>query len=199
MKRWTPLQPVTREQASRQFLEYLASLEREIAAGGGGGGGATWGGITGTLSSQTDLQTALNGKAATVHTHTASAVTDFSEAVDDRVAALLTAGANITLTYNDGAGTLTIDAAGGSGLSGLATVTVPNNSLQWSETVAATGVTGSSRILLSIAPHDDADENDAEMLDVAAMSAAPGTGQITVEMAFTTPTAGPIKLNWVAV
>lgn len=172
-------------------LDYVESL--------GGGGGATWGGITGTLSSQTDLQTELNGKAATSHTHTASAVTDFSEAVDDRVAALLTAGTNITLTYNDGAGTLTIAAAGGSGLSGLATVTVPNNSLQWSETVAATGVTGSSRILLSIAPHDDADENDAEMLDVAAMSAAPGTGQITVEMAFSTRTAGPIKLNWVAV
>jgi hypothetical protein len=30
------------------------------------GGGATWGGITGTLSSQTDLQTALNGKQATL-------------------------------------------------------------------------------------------------------------------------------------
>lgn len=28
----------------------------------GGGGGAVWGGITGTLSAQTDLQTALNGK-----------------------------------------------------------------------------------------------------------------------------------------
>ncbi len=88
-------------------LDYVESL--------GGGGGATWGGITGTLSSQTDLQTELNGKAATSHTHTASAVTDFSEAVDDRVAALLTAGTNITLTYNDGAGTLTIDAAGGGG------------------------------------------------------------------------------------
>ena len=30
------------------------------------GGGATWGGITGTLSSQTDLQTALNAKQATL-------------------------------------------------------------------------------------------------------------------------------------
>ena len=29
---------------------------------GGGGGSATWGGITGTLSNQTDLQTALNEK-----------------------------------------------------------------------------------------------------------------------------------------
>ena len=30
---------------------------------GGGGGGAAWGSITGTLSSQTDLDTALTGKA----------------------------------------------------------------------------------------------------------------------------------------
>ncbi|MEM9931785.1 MAG: hypothetical protein AAF840_18435, partial [Bacteroidota bacterium] len=36
------------------------------------------------------------------------------ERVDDRVAALLTAGTNVTLTYDDGANTLTIDAAGGS-------------------------------------------------------------------------------------
>ena len=32
----------------------------------GGGGGAAWGGITGTLSDQTDLQTALDGKQATI-------------------------------------------------------------------------------------------------------------------------------------
>lgn len=35
-------------------------------------------------------------------------IADFAEGVDDRVAALLTAGTGITLTYNDGAGTLTI-------------------------------------------------------------------------------------------
>ena len=39
---------------------------------GGGGGGASWGSVTGTLSSQSDLQTALDGKAATSHTHNAS-------------------------------------------------------------------------------------------------------------------------------
>jgi hypothetical protein len=32
----------------------------------------SWGGITGTLSSQTDLNTALSGKAATIHTHAAT-------------------------------------------------------------------------------------------------------------------------------
>lgn len=45
----------------------------------------------------------------------ANQVTNFNEAVDDRVAALLTAGSNITLTYNDGAGTLTIASTGGGG------------------------------------------------------------------------------------
>ena len=38
-----------------------------------------------------------------------------NERVDDRVASLLVAGTNITLTYNDGAGTLTIDSSGGGG------------------------------------------------------------------------------------
>jgi len=53
--------------------------------------------------------------AAASHTHTVSNITDFGEGVDDQVATLLTAGDNITLTYDDGAGTLTLDAAGGGG------------------------------------------------------------------------------------
>lgn len=40
-----------------------------LSASGGGGGSSTWGSITGTLSSQTDLQTALDGKSNTGHTH----------------------------------------------------------------------------------------------------------------------------------
>lgn len=199
MKAWNRQQLVTREQASQAFLEYLAGLERDIAAGGGGGGGpAAWGSITGSIGAQADLQASLAGKANTSHTHTSAAVTDFAEAVDDRVAALLAAGSNVTLTYDDGTNTLTIAAAGATIPSGEAVVTVPNNSLEWSETVTATGVTGSSRIFLTVAPHADSDENDAEMMDLVAMSAAPGTGQITLEMAFSAPMAGPIKLNWMA-
>lgn len=86
-----------------------------IPAPTGGGGGGTWGSITGSLSAQTDLNTALNGKAATSHTHTAANVTDFSEAVDDRVNGLLAAGTNVSLVYNDTANTLTINASGGGG------------------------------------------------------------------------------------
>lgn len=40
------------------------------------GGTAAWGGITGTLSNQSDLQTALDGKAASSHTHTLADISD---------------------------------------------------------------------------------------------------------------------------
>jgi hypothetical protein len=42
-------------------------------------------------------------------------VSGLSEAVDDRVAALVVAGSGISATYNDGAGTLTLAATGGAG------------------------------------------------------------------------------------
>ena len=58
--------------------------------------------------------------AAASHTHASTDVTDFAEAVDDRVGALLVAGTNVTLTYNDGANTLTVAATAGAG--GYATV-----------------------------------------------------------------------------
>lgn len=62
----------------------------------------------------------LAGKAATVHTHISTDVTDFAESVDDRVAALVKAGANVTVTYDDTAGTLTIaSTASGGGASAL--------------------------------------------------------------------------------
>jgi hypothetical protein len=61
-------------------------------------------------------------RAPTSHSHTASQITDFSEATDDRVAALLVAGTNVTLTYDDTLNKLTVDAAGGGG--GGASVTI---------------------------------------------------------------------------
>ena len=41
------------------------------------GPSASWGTITGTLSNQTDLQSALDGKAASSHTHVKADITDF--------------------------------------------------------------------------------------------------------------------------
>lgn len=56
-----------------------------------------------------------DARTPTAHTHPSTAITDFAEAVDDRVAALLVAGTNITLTYDDTANTLTVAATGGGG------------------------------------------------------------------------------------
>lgn len=84
-------------------------------------------------------------------------------------------------------------------LNGLATATVPTAQLEWTETLAATGVTGSSRIFLGLAPTVDSDENDIETLNLVALAGTPGTNTITVTLAFGEPTSGPIKLNWSAV
>lgn len=61
------------------------------------------------------LTSGLAGKANTSHTHTASQVTDFAEAAQDATAALLVAGSNITLSYDDVANTLTIASSTGGG------------------------------------------------------------------------------------
>ena len=52
----------------------------------------------------------LTGAATTAVNITASQISDFAEAVDDRTAVLVQGGSNITVTYDDGAGTFTIDA-----------------------------------------------------------------------------------------
>jgi len=57
----------------------------------------------------------------------ASSIDGLSESIDDRVAALLVAGSNVTLTYDDGLGTLTIDASGGSGGGDVSKVGTPVN------------------------------------------------------------------------
>lgn len=82
-------------------------------------------------------------------------------------------------------------------LFGSATVTV--NGFEDEETITATGVTGSSRIFLSLQSGADSDENVADMIDLAALSGTPGTGQITVKMAFREPTSGPILIYWSAI
>lgn len=65
------------------------------------------------------LTIAVTGIALSGHTHTASEITDFSEAVDDRVSNLLVAGSGVSISYNDGANTLTVSSTltAGSGIS----------------------------------------------------------------------------------
>lgn len=63
-------------------------------------------------SSKSNLGSATTVEAALASVNTF--VGGISETIDDRVGTLLVAGTNVTLTYNDGAGTLTVASAAGS-------------------------------------------------------------------------------------
>jgi hypothetical protein len=52
-----------------RLIQQTRVLMDDIEISGGGGGGGVWGAIAGTLSNQTDLQSALNAKSATTHNH----------------------------------------------------------------------------------------------------------------------------------
>lgn len=75
----------------------------------------TWGGITGTLSNQTDLQTALDGKASASHVHAATEITGIEEYIQDTIGTTIRAGSGISVSYSDTLGTFTITNTGGGG------------------------------------------------------------------------------------
>jgi hypothetical protein len=126
--------------------QWIVDLINELA---GPGAGSTWGSITGTLSSQADLQTALNNKVddsqlsafgatliddadasaarTTLGLGTAATLSsgDVDERARDAVGTALVAGAGITITPNDGADTITISGSvGGSLWTVIATNTI---------------------------------------------------------------------------
>lgn len=66
-----------------------------------------------TINQVTGLQTQLDGKSPTGHTHAPAQIADLTEYIQDAVNALIQAGANVTKSYDDAAGVLTISATGG--------------------------------------------------------------------------------------
>lgn len=98
-----------------------------------------------------------------------------------------------------------IERSGGGGGGGstvvkaAAQITIPwPGGLFHTETVTLTGCTPSMVVVPAVAPHDDADENDPTMLDVASLSALAGSGQATITAAFATKTSGAVRINLVA-
>ena len=69
--------------------------------------------VNGATANSSDAQ--LRDRSTHTGSQTAGTISDFSEAVDDRVASLLVAGTNVSLNYNDAANTLTINATGSGG------------------------------------------------------------------------------------
>jgi hypothetical protein len=112
-------------------------------------------------------------------------ISGLGEFIDDEVATLLVAGTNVTLTYNDGAGTLTIDAAGGGGgvtsVGGTGTV----SGLTLTGTVTSTGnlTLGGA---LSVLPSNFASQTGNTFL--AAPDGATGTPTFRALVAADVPT-----------
>lgn len=119
-------------------------------------------------------------------TQAASTISDFAEAVDDRVAALLVAGSNITLTYNDAAGSLTVAAAGGGGADPWTWVKLAANSTV--STTAFAAVSGMSFSALA---------NTTYLVEVvgAYQTAATTTG---IALALDIPSGSVIGMNQVS-
>ena len=81
---------------------------------------------------------------------------------------------------------------------GQINITTLGGAFEWVESFAAAGVTSAFKVFVDLAATLDTDENTAELLNISAISAVAGAGQITVTAAFPEPTSGPILLNWSA-
>jgi hypothetical protein len=99
-------------------------------------------------------QTALDGKAATAHTHVTTDITGLTEATQDTIASTLVAGTNVTLNYNDGAGTLTVSATPGAGVTDLSTTYA-------ADSITVVSSTGNDALI------DDATTSNAGVLSAA--------------------------------
>ena len=88
----------------------ITANANDIAITNTGVTAGTYGSNASTVSNFTvNAQGQLTGAANHAISITSNQVTDFGEAVDDRVNVLVSGGANITVTYDDGAGTFVID------------------------------------------------------------------------------------------
>ena len=132
---------------------------------------------TGATANSSDAT--LLARANHTGTQAASTISDFAEAVDDRVGALLVAGTNVTLSYNDAGNSLTIDASGGAGATNLTTTAAPTtvtvNSDTGTDAVIAAADGSNAGLFLpaektkltGIATGATANSSDATLLDRA--------------------------------
>ena len=174
-----------------------------LPSGGGGGAVSSVAGRTGivvlssadltdvaSLATDAELSSGLATKADVVHEHTSGNIADWAEAVQDTVAEMLTSGANVTLTYDDAAGKVTVTASGGdaelmrdtigAALVGVGGVSVAVNDAADTITLSISGVT-STQI---------SDFTEATQDVVGAMVAAAGGSYNDASGAITLPSGG---------
>lgn len=144
--------------------------------------------------------------AAASHTHTASDITNFAEAVDDRVGSLLSAGTNITLTYNDAGNILTIDADVGAPANATY-ITQTSNGTLTNEQVLGSLATGMVRVTTTTGVLSSVTGTSGRLVEWSTASligastlAKTGSGVVTVACAsgshtLTVTTSGELDMN----
>lgn len=88
------------------------------------------------------------------------------------------------------------DGASAAFITGVTSVSVPNNSYYVEATVAVLGVLPSDVVTLSFAPTTPQDENEPSLLAVSSMTGIAGIDVITVNIEFLEPTSGPVLVNY---
>lgn len=80
---------------------------------------------------------------------------------------------------------------------GSAVLTVPAMSREHVQAVSVPGVVAGMVAIVSLAEHEDADENHESMLHVIAQRATCAADSVSVFFAFGEPTGGPVRINYV--
>jgi len=77
-----------------------------------------------------------------------------------------------------------------------ATLTIPSSTTSHRQVVSAPSITLTSKVEVMLAPVEDTDENDPELLDLVVLHATPkpATGEIEFLITFSSPTSGPIPI-----
>jgi hypothetical protein len=186
--------PTNAEEISRLVMVDALTLPAGLTGSRGAAGVAATGACTFSLRKNgTQFGTASFAAAGTIPTFAAASATSFVAGDVLTIIGPATADAtlaDIALTLDGTGATLaTIDVT-----VQQITVTVPNARIEHYETVAFPGVTSGNSISLALAPATGADENEADMISLDAMSATAGTDAIDITLSFAEPHSGPVKL-----
>lgn len=76
------------------------------------------------------------------------------------------------------------------------TLTLPTSTTSHRQVVSVPTITPTSKVEVMLAPAEDTDENDPELLDLVVLHATPkpATGEIEFLITFSSPTSGPIPI-----
>lgn len=129
---------------------------------------------------------------------------DASAVFTDVAAGFAPASGGGTVNYLRADGAWSEPPAGGASvLSSAVSLTVPwalgGGVLNHREVVVLLGALPASRVFASLAPVADVDDLDTEELGPVIFAAEPGTDQVTLDIAFSSPTSGALKLNLMVV